>query len=324
VATPLGYKYQEVVVGACHVAQAYWQWKTTGDNAFQKDFYPSAKKALMYAFSRRPDLGDTQIIAMPPLEPHTSNEFEWFEDRPMLGYVTHPGGFRLAAAEMLREWAVKMGDTEVVEKLDTMMTASRKALQTHLWKGDHYLIYNDTQTGKVLDAFFTPQLNGQYFARFSGVPPVFPKENVDKILAGIEDKVSKISKLGMPPTYANPDGTAWTEDDSGYLTGRYIYTNFQVMWIAILAIYEGRREFGLDLLRKNLELSYCKWGYLWDGPCACSADGDTGEANYGWDYWFNWSIWAAPAALMNQDVAAITKPGGFVHKILEAGKTGTT
>lgn len=160
--------------------------------------------------------------------------------------------------------------------------------------------------------------------RASAASPVFPKENVDKIFTVIQDKVSKISKLGMPPTYARPDGTAWTEDDTGYLTGRYIYTNFQVIWIAILAIYEGRREFGLDLLRKNLELSYCKWGYTWGGTNCLSAGGDTGELNYGWDYWFNWSIWTAPAALLNQDVSALLKPGGLMRKVLDAGKAGTT
>jgi hypothetical protein len=76
------------------------------------------------------------------------------------------------------------------------------------------------------------------------------------------------------------------------------------------------------LLRNNLELSYCKWGYIWDGTNCCGAGGDTGEVNYGWDYWFNWSIWTAPAALLNQDVSGLAKPGGLVHKILEAGRLG--
>ena len=29
-------------------------------------------------------------------------------------------------------------------------------MQKYLWKGDHYLIYNDTEKGKVLDAVFRP------------------------------------------------------------------------------------------------------------------------------------------------------------------------
>ena len=48
--------------------------------------------------------------------------------------------------------------------------------------------------------------------------------------------------------------------------------------------------------------------------------GDTGEVNYGWDYWFNWSVWTAPAALLKQDVSALSKPGGLVHRVIEAGK----
>jgi len=322
VATPMAYQYQEVMLGGCYMTPAYMHWKITGDDEFLKEFYPSVKKAMERAFNRRPELGPSQIIAMPPFEAGTWNDSEWFEDRSMYGYVSHPGGFRMATAEMFREWAQKMGDRDQVKQMDVMLSAGKEAMQKYLWKGDHYLVYNDTQTGKVLDAFFTPILNGQYFARYNGVPPVFPAENVSKILAGMEERVCKISKLGMPPTYANPDGTAWTENGTGYLSGRYIYTNFQVIWIAITAIYEGRREFGLDLLRKNLELSYCKWGYLWDGTCACSADGDTGEVNYGWDYWFNWSIWTAPAALRNQDVAALMKPGGLARKVLDAGNSG--
>ena len=171
-----------------------------------------------------------------------------------------------------------------------------------------------------MDAFFIPVLNGPFYAHYNGVPGPFPKKNVDVMLAHLRDKVCKLSQLGMPPIYSNPDGTHWGSDATGYLTGQYIYTNHQVIWNAITFIYEGQREFGLDLLRKNLEISYCKWGYLWDGTNCCSAGGDTGEVNYGWDYWFNWSIWVAPAALHNTDVAALAQPGGLVHKIIEAGK----
>ena len=321
VANAMAYDYQEVIVGICYAIPAYWHWKITGDDAFMKEFYPSAKKALEYSFTQRPDLGPSQIIAMPPVRPGTWNDSEWYEDRSMMGYVSHPGGLRIAAAEMLKDWARTMGDSGQVKWLDGLIDAGKDAMQKYLWKGDHYLIYNDTKTGKTLDAFFSPVLNGQFYARYNGVPAPFPKNNVETILSTFRDKVSKLSKLGMPPIYSNPDGSLWSADSTGYLTGQYIYTNQQVIWNALTFIYEGQREFGLDLLRKNLEISYCKWGYLWDGTNCCSAGGDTGEVNYGWDYWFNWSIWTAPAALHNTDVAALAQPGGLVHKVIEAGKS---
>ncbi len=323
-AHPMAFDYQEVVVGACYLMQVYWHWKIHGDDEFLKDFYPSAKKALDYSFSQRPDLGLTQIVAMPPYRPHTWNDTDWFEDRSYYGYVADVGGFRLAAGEMLKELAEKMGDTEEVKKLDAMLKAGKEVMEKDLWKGDHYLVYYDPKTGKKLDAFFTPELDGPYYARFSGVPRVLPRENVKKMLAVIQDKISKNSKLGMPPNYSNPDGSLWTGNDTGYLTGQYIYNNHLIIWISVLAIYEGMREFGLDLLRKNLQISYCKWGYEWDGPNSMSGAGDTGECNFGWDYWFNWSIWTAPAALVGQDAAQLSKPGGLVYRMIEAGRNGAT
>src|SRR5437667_12863120 len=106
---------------------------------------------------------------------------------------------------MLKEWAQAMGDSEEVARLDALAAAGKEAMQKHRWKGDHYLIYNDTEARQVLDAFFTPQLNGQYYAHFTGLPAVFPQENVAKILAVLRDKVCKISKLGSAPTHSVPD-----------------------------------------------------------------------------------------------------------------------
>lgn len=319
-ANPMSYDYQEVLSGFCYVSAAYLHWKITGDQAFMREFYPSVKKALEYSFTQRPDLGPSQIIAMPPHRKHAWNDIEWFEDRSIYGYVTHPGGLRIAGAEMLKAWAQAIGDTQHAQQLDVLIAAGKDALQQYLWKGDHYLVYNDPKTGKTLDAFFSPQLNGQYWARFCGLPAVFPQENVRRVLSVLREKVCNLSRVGMPPIYSMPDGSLWTSDKTGYLTGEYVYTNHQVIWNALTFIYEGQRNFGLNLLRKNLALNYLTWGYTWDGPNACSAGGDTGEVNYGWDYWFNWSIWNAPAALLNKDITALTQPGGLVHRILQAGR----
>jgi len=323
-AVPLAYGYQEVMNGANYMLQLHRHWKATGDKEFLKEFYASGKQALEHSFNRRPDLGLSQIIAMPPYEPGTANELEWFEDRHLWGYVAHPGGYRMAAAEMLREWAVEMGDTEHVKRLDALLEAGKEALQKHLWKGDHYLVYNDTQSGKQLDAFFSAQLNGQFWARLHGVPAVFPKQNVGIVLAVMRDKVCKISKLGIPPTFANPDGTIWTGDVNTYMTGKYNWNETQAIYCALSFIYEGQREFGLEMLRKYCENNACRWGYVWDGPCSHSAFEDDGEATYGWDYWFNACIWAAPAALANQDLSGPCKAGGLVDRIIKAGETGRT
>jgi uncharacterized protein (DUF608 family) len=207
--SPVGYGYQESEMGGNYMAQLYWQWKATGDEEFVREFYSSAKRMLEYNFNLNPELGLSQIAAMPAPSSHW-DQLEWMEDRPMYGYQAHVGGYRIAAGEMMLEWAKKMGDTEYAKKLEAMIEAGKGALQKYLWRGDHYLVFNDPTTGRKLDAFYTPQLNGQYYARISGVPGVFPEENVQKVLTLLRDKVSKISKWGLPPIYSNPDGTRWT------------------------------------------------------------------------------------------------------------------
>lgn len=129
VASPMGYGYQEATMGANYIVQLYWQWKGTGDDEFLKEFYPSAKRMLEYNFGLRPDLGPSQIIAMPA----TGDQREWFEDRKMYGYETHAGGYRLVAAEMMIEWAEKMGDTEYVGRLKAMVEAGQRAMEKYLW-----------------------------------------------------------------------------------------------------------------------------------------------------------------------------------------------
>jgi uncharacterized protein (DUF608 family) len=293
----------------------HWQWKTTGDDEFMKEFYPSAKRLLEHSFSMNKDMGYEQIMAMPP-----GGAVEWFEDRTMYGFEIFAGSYRMMGAEVMREWAEKMGDTQYAHKMEAMIQAGKEAMEKYLWRGDHYLVYNDPKTGNSFDAFYTPQVDGQYYAYVTGVPAVLPKDHVDKILTVLREKVCKISKLGMPPTYANPDGSMWSGPSNAYLTGKYVYVNSQVFWLATLLIYEGHKEFGLDLLRQCLHLYCCHSGYMWDGVNCCSGYGDDGKFSNGWDYWFNWSVWMAAAALAGGDFAVLLRPGGLADRVKKAAQ----
>ncbi len=314
VALPLGYEYQEVMNPGDYLGLLDWQWRSSGDDDFMKEFYPSAKRLMEYSITLRKDMGLEQIIAMPP-----GGGAEWFEDRTMYGFEILAGSYRLMGAELMLKWAKANGEEEYAKKMEATIHVGKETLEKYLWRGDHYLVYSDPTTGKTFDAFYTPQLDGQYFAHISGTRRVLPKENVEKILTVLREKVCKISKFGIPPNYANPDGSAWTGSSNPYMAGKYVYTNQQVFWLATLAIYEGHKEFGLDLLSRVLHQYCCKWGYMWDGVNSCSGYGDDGEISYGWDYWFNWSIWMVAAALAGGDFTVLTKPGGLADRVKKAG-----
>jgi len=324
VTSPQGASYQQVMNGANYVIIIDRYWKAMEkDPAVLKEFYDSVKRATDFSFNTRPKYGLSQIVAMPePTSPAT--KLEWFEDRHWYGYVAHPGGMRMAQAEMTRQWAEAMGDTEFVAKLDAWLKAGAEALEEHLWNGEYYDAFNEPESGRRESAFFSPMINGQYFAKSAGLPGVFPQDRFDGVMKMMR-KACAATITGMPPTMINGDGTLFQERGdnaalgAGYLTGKWGYTNAQVRTIAMAFMYADQKEFGLELMKKNLELNSLKWGYTWDGPHAASQKADNGERSYGTDYYQNQILWGAPAALAGQDISGPLKPGGLADRMIKAG-----
>jgi len=119
----------------------------------------------------------SQIIAMPPYEPGTDNELEWFEDRHLWGYVVHPvvtGWQRPRCAE----WAVEMGDTEHVKRLDALLDAGKEPLQKHLWRGTT-IWSTTTPRWKQLDALLFRATERPVWARCPSSGDL-PMQNVAK------------------------------------------------------------------------------------------------------------------------------------------------
>jgi uncharacterized protein (DUF608 family) len=213
-----------------------------------------------------------------------------------------------------------MGDKDYAKELDALLNAGAKAMEEHLWARDHYLLYNEPETGKKLDVVFTPTLDGQCFTYLHGIPGVFPRERVEKTLAAIR-RACSISKLGIPPTYAGPAGEPWS-DRAGYLTGQYNYCPFAVVFIAMTYMYEGHKDFGMDILRRVLEIEFVKYGYAWEGIQVNSGSADDSRASYGTDYYMKLNLWAVPAAMDGKNMSAPCKPGGLVNRVILAGREG--
>ncbi|MBI2842390.1 MAG: hypothetical protein HYX78_03230 [Armatimonadetes bacterium] len=313
--------YQSVMNGPNYIARLHRFWKVNADESFKKEFYNSAKLATDWAFNLRPNYGLSQIVAFPttgtdPLLPYDT---EWFEDRPYYGYISHAGGYRMAQAQMMREWALEMGDKGYAKKMEASLKAGAEAMEKYLWTGTYYRVFNEPETGRTHDALFTPHLDGQFFAHTHGVPRVFPKDHVESSL-GLIRKACGLSKLGIPPNYVNGDGTLWKTDMEGYLTGNYTYVQFTTYYTAMMFMYEGQKDFGLKLLRDCLDAFSCRWGYTWDGTNVFSGKEDSGERSYGTDYYQNMGLWAAPAAINGQDVTGPCKPGGLIYRIMKAGR----
>ncbi|MHB9038460.1 MAG: hypothetical protein ACYC64_17550 [Armatimonadota bacterium] len=128
-----------------------------------------------------------------------------------------------------------------------------------------------------------------------------------------------------PPTYASPDGTAAKipgtgvlEATSGY--GTYSYFPPELLMLAMTYMYNGQRDFGIELARKAWDNIVCRQGYTWDMPNTMRGDADTGEKAFGSDYYQDMILWSLPAAMEGKDVDEPCKPGGLVDRIIKAAR----
>jgi uncharacterized protein (DUF608 family) len=114
--------------------------------------------------------------------------------------------------------------------MDAYLDAGAKALERYLWNGSYYFDCNEPETGRRLDAIFTPPLDGQYFAHMEGLGGVLPKSNVDTILKNNTGKGLPLSKLGLQANYMSPNGSLWTKPGE-YLSREYTYEYFSIYFM---------------------------------------------------------------------------------------------
>ncbi len=310
--------YQTVLNGACYIAMADRYWRTSGDDRMLAEFWDSLKRCNDHSMNLRPAYGLSQVVSMPTpgTDPGGLGDTEWFEapEPGWKGYVTHAGGVRMAQVIIMRRMAEAMNDQAYIEKCDRWIEAGAKALEEYLWAGEYYLNYNEPETGEKSDLVFGYQMDGQWITDWHGLPGAFPKDRVEKSLETIRKINCALSQSGAV-NYANPDGTA--AKVGGY--GTYSYFPPEAFMLAFTFMYEGQKEFGLDLLRRCLQ-NVVRWGYVWDFLNTTRGEKDTGERTFGADYYQNMMLWAAPSAIRGEDITGPMKPGGLVSKVIQASR----
>jgi non-lysosomal glucosylceramidase len=309
--------YQTILNTSCYVVMFDRYWQTTHDDKALQEFYPSLKKANDFSMNLRPKYGPSQVVSMPEPGTDGSGETEWFEagEPGWRGYVTHAGGVRMAQVQIMKRIAQAAGDAEYAEKCDRWLEAGSKALEDKLWNGKYYLNYIDPDSNVKSDLIFGYQLDGQWVCNAHGVDGVFPKPRVGKTLDTIRQANCAISQSGAA-NYTSPEGQPVKV--GGY--GTYSYFPPEVMMLAMTYMYDGQREFGTELLRRCMDNIVCHWGYTWDAPNIMRGDADTGQRQFGADYYQDMMLWFVPAALAGEDLTGPIKQGGLVERVIRAAR----
>lgn len=301
--------YQTTLNGPCFVDMVDRYWMRTKDDEFLWEFYPYVKKNTIFTMNLRGDDPDG-VISMP-----TGNvDTEWFESCEWAGMVAHVGGIHLANLRMTERMAEKVGDKEFAQKCRDWLRQGISSMENKMWAGEYYLNFYEPETEKKSDLVMAYQLDGEWMAKFHGLEGVFQPDRVNIALSTIKRACVPHTKFGVV-NFANPDGSL-AADTVGY--GSYGLFVAEIFMLAMTYMYNGKKEFGLELARRCMDNIVCKQRLTWNMPCIM--DGDTGVLYNGDDYYQAMMLWSLPAVLQDKDLSGPCAPEGLVDRVILAGK----
>ncbi len=190
-----------------------------------------------------------------------------------------------------------------------------------MWTGSYYLNYYEPETGKRSDAVMGYQLDGEWAARFHGLPGVFRKDRIPQVLETVRRcNVALTPEIGAA-NFARPETGALDAGDQVAYYGTHAMFSAEVLLLGYTHLGEGQRELGLELARKYWTNLVLKQRHTWDLPNM--VQGDTGKRFFGTDYYQNLMLWAFPAVVAGQTLATACGEGSLVRRVMEAARTAT-
>ncbi len=309
-----GYQWTSNGISLASLIDQFLLIHDTEDKKYLKEFYPMVKKNMEYTAGLRttPEYGiGERLISMPDDNAGT----EWFEapEPGWHGMTAHVGGLHIAQLRIVERMAKEAGDTEFAQQCADWIAAAQQAMEDRLWTGSYYLNFWEPETNTKSELVFGYQLDGEWIVDHHGLRETLPQDRVKTVLGTIERCNIAVTKYGAV-NYANPDATPAAV--KGY--GTYSYFPPEALMLAMTYMYNGQREFGVELARKVWHNLICLQGYTWDMPNIMRGDVDTGERTFGNDYYQDMMLWSLPAALEGKDLASVAKPNGLVYKVLQA------
>lgn len=309
-ATP-SWDWQISLNGPCYVDLVDRLWLRTSDDGVLREFYDSVQRNVAFTMNLRP--GPEGVISMPA----GNVGMEWFEQGEWLGMCSHLGGLRLSTLRIAQRMAERVGDEEFARRCREWFEQGSRAMEELMWAGSYYLNFYDLESGKRSDDVMGYQMDGEWAARFHGVRGVFQQDRVEMALETIKRCNVPLAICGAV-SFARPDGSALTPDAKVAEYGPHAMFPPEVLILAMNYLYDGDREFGLELARRSLDNIVRRQRHPWDQPNMVR--GDTGERIFGTDYYQNMMLWALPAALAGEGLRAPLEPGGLVDRVLRAAQ----
>lgn len=233
------------------VMRLYREWKLSGDDAFLKELWPSAQRALTYAFRQWDTDGDGVLDG----EQHNTYDIEFHGPNPLTGFML------LGALKAASEIADYLGDTEASRRYAEQAASSSERLCELTWNGEFFvqrLEDPDRYKYQHGEGCLSDQLLGQQLAHLYGLGDLADREKLGSAIRAVYDH----NFLTDFSEHANCQRTYALNDEQGLLLcswpngGRpklpFVYSD--EVWtgieyhVATELIYQGALTEGLSIV----------------------------------------------------------------------------
>jgi len=320
-------KYQCSTNGLCYTDLIDRLWLCSCDDKILEEFYPSVKRNVIFVMNL--NNAPEGVIRTPagnvnqgegfirPLPPGKGLKFGG-EHNGVYGMSSHLGGMHLAQLRQSKRMAEKMGDLEFASRCQEWLDCGSEALEANLWTGSYYLNYWESETGKKSDLIYAYQLVGEWMTRLHGLPGVFLEERARTTLETIERVNVAMTKYGAA-MFARPAGDTQGRGFEAFY-GEFSMFPSETTLLAGTYMLHGKVQTGLEIAYRHWHNLICRQEYTWEMPNLVCREQDDGRATFGSDYYQNMILWMLPATMQGKPLDTFCEPGGFVNKIIQAGR----
>ena len=288
-----------------HVQLVDRLWQRDLSEAVLREFYGSVKNAVSYTKGLDRDGDGLPDLEPDPIPNHYYPGWKWY------GTSIHVDGLWLAALAMAERMARQLGDSGFSQDSRLWLEAGKRSLEEKLWGGNWYLLYHDPAAGRKSDTLLANQLAGQMCTYLHGLPPVVPRERVEKVLASVKRLCIESTKYGVVDAVL-ADGTP---DTGGTPYSENIFTG-ECVSVAMTYAYAGDRKTAEEVVSRLMDDIVLRQGVGWDLPN--TIDAVTGAVVHGTDFYQMMVLWGLPLALCGQNIQEACTPGNLVSRILKA------
>jgi uncharacterized protein (DUF608 family) len=234
------------------VIRLYREWKLSGDDAFLKELWPGASRALDFAFEYWDKDGDFVLES----QQHVTYDIEFYGPNPLCQTMF------LAALKAGIEMAEYMGDQEHVKKYRRAFEEGSLRADQLLWNGEYYRqILDDPDRYRYQhgEGCLSDQLLGQFMAHVAGLGHILPEDHVRSAIYSIY----RYNFRTDFSTHHNVQRTYALNDEKGLLLATWpkgarpripfvysdeVWTGIEY-FVAAHLIFEGFVEEGLTLVK---------------------------------------------------------------------------